>query len=150
MHTEHLRNVGLIRTLVGWLVAVAVASLLLLALLGFGLVSSDPTTGGGAAVIAILVGFMAGGFVAGFRALRAPILHGIAIGMTSLVAASAFAAINGVMSPDTRWTEFRASAVVLLVFAQFMAAVIGALLGYNVAIRGRPGLGEPDSPIEGA
>lgn len=147
MHTEHLRNVGIVRVIVGWLIAVSVASLLMLALLGFGIAPPD-STGGWAGFLAMAVGFGAGGFAVGFRALRAPILHGIAIGLTSLVAASAFAAINALMSPGTRWTDMRPSAVILLVFGQFAAAVVGALMGYNVAIRGRPGLGEPDAPEE--
>ncbi len=146
MHTEHLRNVGVVRVVVGWLIAVAVTSLLLLALLGVGLVSPQAGTGSWGGVLALVIGFACGGFVVAIRALRAPILHGIAIGITSLVAASAFASINGIITPGTRWTELRASAVVLLVMAQFVAAVVGALIGYNIAVRGKPGLGEPDLP----
>jgi hypothetical protein len=148
MHTEHLRNVGIVRVVAGWLVAVAIASLSLLAALGTGLIPPEANTGGWAAVLAILIGFAAGGFIAGFLALRAPILHGIAIGLTSLVAASAFALINGIATPGTRWTDMRAGAVVILVLLQFLAAVVGALLGYNIAIKGKPGLGEPDAPEE--
>lgn len=146
MHTEHLNNVGIVRVVVGWLIAVAIASLLLLAVIGFGITSPDASTAGWAGFVALLLGFGAGGFAVGFRALRAPILHGVAIGLTSLLAASLFAAINSIITPGTQWTDLRPSAVVLLVFAQFAAAVVGALLGYNVAIRGRPGLGEPDLP----
>lgn len=148
MHTEHLRNVGVVRVVVGWLIAVAIASLLLLAVIGFGIALPNETASGWIGGLAVIVGFAAGGFVAGFRALQAPILHGFAIGLTSLVAASVFAAINAMIAPGTRWTELRASAVVLLFFAQFAAPVIGALLGYNIAIRGKPGLGEPDIPEE--
>jgi hypothetical protein len=150
MHTEHLKNVGLVRVVVGWLIAVAVTSLMLLAMLGFGMVSPDASTAGAGGLIAVLVGFAAGGFAIGFRALRAPILHGIAIGLTSLLAASAFAAINAFIAPATQWTELRAGAVVLVVMSQFVAAIVGALIGYNVAVRGRPGLGEPDLPEETA
>lgn len=146
MHTEHLNNVGFVRVIVGWLIAVAVASLLMLAVIGFGVISPDATTGGWAGMLIMVLGFGMGGFFAGFRALRAPILHGIAIGLTSLVAAAAFAFLNDLVSPDTRWTDLRASAVILLVFAQFASAVIGALVGYNLAVRGKPGLGEPDVP----
>lgn len=146
MHTEHLNNVGLVRVVVGWLIAVAIASLLLLAVIGFGIASPDATTAGWAGFVALLLGFGTGGFAVGFRALSAPILHGVAIGLTSLLAASLFAAINSIITPGTQWTDLRPSMVVLLVFAQFAAAVVGALLGYNVAIRGRPGLGEPDLP----
>lgn len=146
MHSEHLRNVGIVGVVVAWLVAVAVASLFLLAMLSLGALPPDSSTGGLPGVIALAVGFAAGGFVAGFRALRAPILHGIAIGLTSLVAASAFALINGLTSPGTRWTDLRAGAVVVLILLQFLFAIVGALLGYNIAIRGKPGLGEPDMP----
>jgi hypothetical protein len=50
------------------------------------------------------------------------------------------------MGPVTRWADLSANDVILLVLAQFAAAVIGALLGCNLAVRGKPGLGEPDLP----
>lgn len=36
MHTEHLQNVHTARVLAGWLVAIAVTSLIILALIGLG------------------------------------------------------------------------------------------------------------------
>jgi hypothetical protein len=36
-----------------------------------------------------------------------------------------------------------------LLLAQFAAAIVGALLGYNIALRGEPGLSEHE-PIDGA
>lgn len=142
MHTEHLNNVGIGPVLMGWFIAVAIASLLLLTLLGFG--SGDSLDWGPA--LAVVAGFLAGGFACGFRALRAPVLHGIAIGLVSVLAATALALVGDLIGP-ARWSDLGANAVIILVMAQFAAAVIGSLLGYNVAVRGKPGLGEPDLPV---
>lgn len=150
MHTEHLNNVGLVRVVVGWLIAIAMTSLILLAMIGLGMIPPDTASAGWGGFTAVLLGFATGGFAIGFRALRAPILHGIAIGLTSVIAASAFAALNALIMPETEWTELRPGSLVLIVMVQFVAAVVGSLFGYNIAVRGRPGLGEPDLPEETA
>jgi hypothetical protein len=40
------------------------------------------------------------------------------------------------------WTGLTPARAVGLLLAQIAAAVVGALLGYNVALRGKPGLSE--------
>ena len=143
MHTEHLENVGIGAVLMGWLVAVAIGSLLLLTLLGFG---GDTGDAGWGPTLAVLIGFLVGGFACGFRALKAPVLHGIAMGLVSVLAAAVLALLGSLTGP-TQWADLSANTVIVLVMAQFAAAVVGALLGYNVAVRGKPGLGEPDLPV---
>ncbi len=141
MHTEHLQNVSLTRVLTGWLAAVAVTSILLLALVSAGLVGEGSRADAFWVLLIIAVGFWAGGFSIAFRALQAPILHGVAIGITSLVAwalaniftASAFGA-------DT-WSELTPAMTVLLVLEQMVAAVLGTWMGYRMAFAG----GEQDA-----
>jgi hypothetical protein len=143
MHTEHLQNVRTTRVFTGWLVAIAVTSLLALAFAGTGVLGSDATsmtTVG--SLIAVIVGFWAGGFFAGFRAIEAPILHGVGIGLTSLVVWAVLNIVVAVAFRGIGWTGLTPALAVGLMLAQIAAAVVGALLGYNVALRGKPGLSE--------
>jgi hypothetical protein len=147
VHTEHLQNVRIINVIAGWLVALAVTSLLLIALVAIGIVPRDTAGSGGiGGIIAQLAGFATGGYFAAFRSLRAPLLHGVAIGMTSLVAAAGLTAISALFFPGAQWASIGAGYVVVFLLTQMVAAALGALVGYNIAVRGRPGLGEPDVP----
>lgn len=143
MHTEHLQNVRSTRVFTGWLVAIAVTSLLALAFAGTGALGSGADTVSTlSSVIAVVVGFWAGGFFAGFRAIEAPILHGVGIGLTSLVVWAALNVVVAVAFDGIGWTGMTPSLAVGLMLAQIAAAVVGALIGYNVALRGKPGLSE--------
>lgn len=148
MHSEHLQNVRFVRVITGWLIAIAVTSLAALAAIGIGTTWSESQEMGAlASVLAVMVGFWIGGFFAGFRALEAPILHGIGIGLTSLVAWAGLNAVVALLSADFAWEALTPGRTAALMLAQIVAAVIGALMGYNVALRGRPTL-EEHEPIE--
>jgi hypothetical protein len=144
MHTEHLQNVSVGRVVAGWLVAAAVASMVVLALLGTGLMDDETTaTNTWWSVFAVGAGFFAGGFFAGFRALQAPVLHGVGIGITSLVAWFLVTALSALLvTGGWQWPAVTTSFTAGVLFLQFATAVLGALMGYNLATRGRPGLGE--------
>lgn len=146
MHTEHLQNVEPARVIAGWLVAVALSSLIAFVLVALGMFRGEASDALWSTV-AVLIGFWAGGFFTGFRAMRAAILHGIAIGMTSLVAWFVLNAVVSLLSPDFTWARMTPTLAVGLVLGQMAAAVIGALMGYNMALRGRPTLEE--HPPEG-
>jgi hypothetical protein len=149
MHTEHLQNVTTGRVLAGWAVGVAITSLAALALISMGLLSEDTnaaTTWWSA--VAVLVGFFAGGFFAGFRAIEAPILHAAGIGLMSLVVWFVLNALAALFFQSWEWPSLTAELTVALLFTQLAAAVVGALLGYNLALRGRPGLSEHE-PLDG-
>lgn len=149
MHTEHLQNVGGGKVVAGWLVAVALASLVALALVGTGVITEETTTMNTLwSVLAVVAGFFGGGFFTGFRALEAPILHAAGIGMMSLIAWFVLNAVTALFFPAWTWPSLTPQLAVGLLFAQFIAAMIGALLGYNIALRGRPGLSEHE-PVEG-
>ncbi|HEX6694245.1 MAG TPA: hypothetical protein VF035_06115 [Longimicrobiales bacterium] len=141
MHSEHLQNVSTGRVMMGWLVAVAVSSLVLLALAAVGMspVEAENTW---ASILAVIIGFFAGGFFTGMRALRAPILHGIAIGLMSLVVWVVLNVIVFGLLSGAQWEVLTPLITTLLLFAQIVSAVIGALVGYNVGLAGKPGLSE--------
>jgi hypothetical protein len=144
MHTEHLQNVSIMTVLASWLVAVAVASLVALALLGTGILHDDMSpTSMWWSVFAIAVGFFAGGMFAGFRALQAPVLHALGVGITSLVMWFLLNAVVAVfLSASPEWPGMSTEYTVGVLLLQFVAAMFGALMGYNIALRGKPGLSE--------
>lgn len=134
MHTEHLQNVKPVTVVVSWLVAVAVTSLILLALVGLNLIDADsPSTR--AAMAAVAFGFIAGGAFAGMRAAQAPILHGIAIGLFSLLAWFVLGMMSAALFSGTSWSLTRDLTITALM-VQIICAVVGARLGYRFAMRG--------------
>jgi ABC-type transporter Mla maintaining outer membrane lipid asymmetry permease subunit MlaE len=149
MHTEHLQNVTTGRVLAGWLVAAAITSLAAFALISTGLLTEESTAANTWwSVVAVLIGFFGGGFFAGFRAIEAPILHAAGIGLTSLIVWFVLNALAAIFFRAWEWPSLTAEMTVSLLLAQLVAAVVGALLGYNIALRGEPGLSEHE-PIEG-
>lgn len=133
MHTEHLQNVGVMRVITGWLIAIAVTSVVVLAAFSFGMLDASDSVFWPAAAVA--VGFAAGGFVIGVRASEAPILHGVGIGLMSIVA---WAVLNLATMPfgGENWAGLSAATAVLVILEQILAAVLGARLGYLLALRG--------------
>jgi hypothetical protein len=144
MHTEHLQNVRIGSVVAGWLVAAAMTSLILLTFASVGLLDAEGATGGTLRSAAALVaGFLVGGWFTGLRTVTAPILHGFAIGLTSLVAWFAINAVVDALFPSALvWSALTPTGAVAVVLLQMVAAVVGALVGYNMALRGRVGLKE--------
>ena len=134
MHTEHLQNVRPITVIAAWLVSIAVTSLILLALLGLRLLDADaPSTR--AAMAAVALGFIAGGVFAGVRAAQAPILHGVAIGMFSLVAWFVLGLLSHSLLQGSVW-DVGPDLTITAVIVQIIASIVGARLGYRLALRG--------------
>lgn len=143
MHSEHLQNVTVARVLMGWLVAAAMASLVALALLAAGVMHEETTTANNWwSMFAIAVGFFAGGFFAGFRAIQAPVLHALGIGLTSLVVWFLLNSVATLFVTQWGWPTITPEFAIAMLLVQMVAAVVGSLLGYNIALRGKPGLGE--------
>lgn len=141
MHTEHLQNVGLGKVLLGWVVAAAITSAVLLALAAFNVL---PLSGEGTwwSVLATALGFFGGGFFAGFRAMQAPILHGVAIALMSLVAWLLINVLVFGLAGQDSWQGLTANLTMVLLLVMIGASVVGALIGYNLAVVGKPGLSE--------
>lgn len=146
MHTEHLQNVSFGKVVAGWLVAVAVTSFILLVLAAFDAVplAGDSTWW---SVLAAAVGFLAGGFFTGFRALQAPVLHGIGMGLTSLIAWLVANLLVFGLAGRESWAALTPTLTIVLLATMMATAVIGALLGYNFAVVGKPSLAEHE-PIQ--
>jgi hypothetical protein len=141
MHTEHLQNVSIGAVIGGWLVAIAVTSLMVFMFEASGFDTRGGTANSFATLVAGTAGFGAGGFFTGFRARRAPVLHGIGIGLASIVVwvvVNLVATMAGLSYDPGLGTALTIGVVLVMI----VAAAIGALVGYNLALRGKPGLSE--------
>ncbi len=129
MHTEHLQNVRPSWVFFGWFVSVAVVSLIVLALIALRLLSPDATGGDlGWGVAAIAAGFLVGGWLTGARVGTAPILHGIGIGLVSLVLWFAANLVLGEALGATTW-DGSPSLYAGILILQMGAAATGARVG---------------------
>lgn len=137
MHTEHLQRIRPSVVMVAWFVAVALASLIVLGVTGLGLLGPDSTLAMRLQMAAVAVGFFAGGLYAGLRAAEAPILHGVAIGIVSLVVWIALNVITALAFPDVGWDALTPNLALTLVFIMIVMAVLGARSGYRLVLKGR-------------
>jgi hypothetical protein len=135
MHTEHLSSVSLPSILIGWVISVAVTSLLVFLFTAAGWVS-DGGAGTGWAVAAVTVGFFAGGYLTGTRDIEAPILHGVGIGLTTLVAWFVVNVLATFFVDDASYTGLSAAMTAGLLLLQMLAAVAGAWIADRRALRG--------------
>lgn len=129
MHSEHLQNLKPSWVLFGWFVSVAVVSLIALVLAAMGMTDPDGSSMGLWGVIAIGVGFFLGGLVTGAKVGAAPILHGVSMGIVSLLVwFIANLAFGEALDAET-WGEgspaFYAGSLIL----QMAAAAVGAHFG---------------------
>lgn len=141
MHTEHLQNVSIGAVVGGWLVAIAVTSLMVFVFEASGFDLRGDTLDSFATLVGGSVGFAAGGFFTGFRARRAPVLHGVGIGLTSIVV---WALVNVVaaLAGQSYDPGLGTTLTVGILLVMIVASALGALIGYNLAVRGKPGLSE--------
>jgi hypothetical protein len=142
MYTEHLQNVRPVWVLTGWLIAAAVTSLAGLALASAGLLVAETTGGITWPALAVAVGFFTGGLFLGFRTMEAPILHGVAMGLTSLVVWVLLNMLVGVMFETVRIAALWAPLAAGLLFVQILAGIAGAATGRSMALRGTETKGE--------
>lgn len=129
MHTEHLENVHPVRIMAGWLVAVAASSLAVFGFIVLGLMGDEAARDTGWAVAAVAVGFLVGGWFTGVRTLEAPILHGIALGLTSLVVWALLNLVVAAAFGEAEWTGMTVTATLVVLLTQIVAAVAGCWVG---------------------
>lgn len=129
MHTEHLQNVRPSWVLFGWFISVAVISLLALVLAATGMVDTEASGGGLWGIVAIAVGFGVGGWLLGARAGVAPILHGVAMGLVSLLLWFLANLIAGETLDAAEWMRGSETYYAGLLITQIAAAIVGARLG---------------------
>ena len=128
MHTEHLQNVRLPWVLLGWFVSVAITSLVLLGFIAIARVDADASAGQGWALVALVIGFLVGGWFTGARVGLAPILHAVGIALTSLVV-WLVANLLGEVVGTTTWNDGSPAFYAAGMLVQIVAAALGARIG---------------------
>jgi hypothetical protein len=150
MHTEHLQNVRWGRAAAGWLVGVAVTSFVVFGFVLLGLMGESAPRDTVWAMTAVAAGFMVGGWFTGYGTLEAPILHGIVIGLMSLVAWVALNLTMVLAFRGVRWEGLTAGAALGVILTQIVAAVVGCWVAYRAARARTARLGEaPGSGVRG-
>jgi hypothetical protein len=129
MQSEQLTNLHPGWVVGGWLVAAAATAALYLGGVGLGLVGPDT----GVAVwvaVSIAGGFFVGGFLVGMRWSDAPILHGVAITLFSVLVWFAVLLLGGRGGPDS------VELVLGVVLLQLAASCLGGWLGRRSTLGG--------------
>jgi len=129
MHTEHLRNLRPSWIAFGWFIAIAVASLVILGLAALGVVEPDAREEAIWVALALAIGFAAGGLLAGMRAGSAPVLHGVGIGLFSLVVWFLANLLLGEPADATAWRVMAPGTAAGLLLLQIVMASLGAWFG---------------------
>jgi hypothetical protein len=125
MHTEHLENLHPGWVAGGWAVAVAVTSVVYLALVGTRLVPAGES-GALWVTLSVAVGFYVGGFLVGTRWMNAPILHGAAITLFGVLVW-----FVGALALPRRFETLvgSGSGVLGIILVQLVASVLGGWSG---------------------
>lgn len=134
MHSEHLTNVRLSWVAFGWFVGFAVASSVLLLLVGAGVLGRTLTGEAVGVAVSVALGWAAGGFITGLRTAAAPILHGAAMALFTFFA---WFAINLVLAAFTTglsaWERVPMEVIAPALIVQGVAAIAGCWAGYRWA-----------------
>lgn len=133
MHTEHLGNVRPSWLAFGWFLGVGATAAVLFALISLGVLGVDAERDNRWLLFAVVVGFAVGGYLTGWRAGAAPILHGVGIGLFSVVVWLLANLLLGEPTGTTTWREIGARFAALLLLVQIASAAIGAWVGVRAA-----------------
>ena len=115
----------------GWFIAAAATALVIFVLIALNLISQEA---GGREIdiwmtVAMLIGFATGGFFAGARVGRAALLHGLGIGLFSLMVWLLANLLFGEAAALAPWAALPLPLTLALLLLQTVAAMGGARLG---------------------
>lgn len=120
----------------GWFIAASLTALVLLAVAGLGLVGNEASAENFWVPLSLAFGFGTAGFALGVRVGAAPILHGLGIGLFSVLVWAAVNVFLGEPTDQTAWTALGTESAAGLLLLQTAAAVVGARMGVRWARRG--------------
>lgn len=133
MH-ESFRSLRPVWILIAWVLAVAVASFVLIAAAALGAVSVGAPREHLWVLLSVIIGFLVGGFIVGNRANAAPLLHAVAMLVFSIVVVLVVNLL-GAPSGVADWYAVVAGSTLLLLLAQLAASIVGARAGVRWARR---------------
>lgn len=146
MHTEHLRNLHPGWVVGGWLLALAVTSVVFMVGVGLGLIGPERAGTGVVVPATVMLGFYAGGLFVGLRWADAPILHGAAITFLSvLVWFVGNLLVPGYAAGEQLGLD-RPGFILGMVVLQLVATVAGGWTGRRLVLRGSVPPEPPASP----
>lgn len=119
----------------GWFLAVALTSVLLFGLTVLGIIRPEAPTEGIGVAVCLMIGFMVAGFFVGTRVNAAPTLHGVALGLLSVVVWLVLNLVVGEGLGGEAWDMISAEAALALLALQTAGAVVGARAGVRFARR---------------
>lgn len=136
MYSEHLENIHPGWVVGGWLVALAVTSAAFMVFVGIGLTEGAMPGVGVFAGVAMAVGFFVGGLFVGLRWTEAPILHGVAITLVSVLVWL----LGNLLLPDSLGGDNleldATTATLTLILVQLVAACGGGWMGRRLVMKG--------------
>lgn len=119
----------------GWFIAAALTSLLIFVLTVLDIIQPDAPTEGIGVALSLMVGFLLAGFFVGTRVNAAPVLHGIGMGLLSLVVWLVLNLFAGEGLGGSAWATVSAGVAVSLLALQTAAAIVGTRAGVRFARR---------------
>lgn len=117
----------------GWFMAVALASVILLAFNAFGMLDGDPGEESFSVAVSLTLGFLVMGFFLGTRVLAAPVLHGVTMALISVIAWLAANFLAGAIVGRITWWPIDPTTILALFLLQAIAAVLGTRIGVRRA-----------------
>lgn len=128
---EHSRNLSPSWVAFGWFIAAAVTAFVVFVLIAGEVIDPQAPAGGGDVWIslALLLGFLAGGFITGLRTGAAPVLNGLGIGIFTLVVWFVANLVLGEALGLGGWTALGFRTAAGLFVLQAAAAIVGARAG---------------------
>jgi hypothetical protein len=116
----------------GWFIALAVTGLIMLTLIAADVLVPETPAEDLWMAAAITAGFIAGGAIAGYRAAASPLLHGLLIGLFSVVVWFLANLLLGEPTGETAWGGLALGAGAGLLLLQIVAAMVGARMGVRL------------------
>ena len=133
--SESVRNVSPSWIGIGWFIGAAITSFLVFVLIVLGLIQANAPTEGMGVSLALLIGFVIAGFVTGLRVRAAPFLHGLGMGLLSIIFWVVINLLAGEAMTNTEWSTLSVSLMAGLLVLQTASAIVGARAGVRFANR---------------
>ena len=119
----------------GWFIAVALTSLMIFVLTVLGFIQPDAPTEGMGVAITLMAGFLIAGFFVGTRVNAAPVLHGVGMGLLSVLVWLLLNLFVGEGFDSGAWDVVSTGVGASLLALQTAAAVVGTRAGVRFARR---------------